>query len=825
MLLNTAARHYIGGMLFFLTCTAVAAKDPIGWSLSPASGFPAVKIGSHSSVTYTLTNNLPFPAVINTEHLTSGGTFGVYDQCRNLNLAPNKSCIVHVNFTPTHTGQASFQMIYGYHYNKIPLPVLTANGGGADNEEVVGYISNFPSLITLVPLETPQFTVTYANHSAGTVTGYAGNSSGLDVFQISPAVASVTIAPGTKQNTCGTSVAPGTIASQQSCYVNGQITPSTTGTFILTGLYTYNNGTQTAMPTAKGRIQQNGSACGLTPATMLPLPTQTYPYSDNVVKFTFTNQCASTPVALGPVTIATRSGSVPATITQNPNITYDTCSNKTLAGGGQCFVLASVIPNTTQTGELSVKATVSNGVNTYEAHTNSSVVANSTAGQNHQVHFINQCNFNVWYGIENGATGTVITPDPTPGAGTANNDNAYYLAAAIPGQAPTPTSSGGIRNLSVANYTNGAIWARTNCAYNNNQFACQTGMCNTQTNSATCVPSDSTETVTPNLVTKLEFTIVSNPGSDGVYDVSLENGFNVSAEVKGLGPFVSGSPLKCTGAGAPLQPANNQLGSCSWALDPTQAPSNLARADFLLLTPGNLVNCSNDNDCSAYPGTICGMAFGALNTGVVGQVNPTPINRVCGNFLGYSNLDNYNGYPSSGQWETNYNLYSKYQLGTTLSTLGYSTYGDFSGNPATFGNMISCQTTNNGSLNTCYPNPGVITNPDQYNFANCCGCVDWSLTGLTYNGGLTCPITIPNYPTPVVNAAWTQTATVPVSAENAIYWFKAACPTAYSFPFDDPSSSFTCTENASGKPLNTDYQVVYCPGGLSGLATGATEGR
>jgi hypothetical protein len=43
-------------------------------------------------------------------------------------------------------------------------------------------------------------------------------------------------------------------------------------------------------------------------------------------------------------------------------------------------------------------------------------------------------------------------------------------------------------------------------------------------------------------------------------------------------------------------------------------------------------------------------------------------------------------------------------------------------------------------------------------------------------------------------------------------YFKSACPTSYSFPYDDPTSTFTCK---SGQ----DYQVVFCPteGAQAGL--------
>jgi hypothetical protein len=37
---------------------------------------------------------------------------------------------------------------------------------------------------------------------------------------------------------------------------------------------------------------------------------------------------------------------------------------------------------------------------------------------------------------------------------------------------------------------------------------------------------------------------------------------------------------------------------------------------------------------------------------------------------------------------------------------------------------------------------------------------------------------------------------------------KDACPTAYSFPFDDLTSTFTCRGSTSA---NTGYTITFCP--------------
>lgn len=47
---------------------------------------------------------------------------------------------------------------------------------------------------------------------------------------------------------------------------------------------------------------------------------------------------------------------------------------------------------------------------------------------------------------------------------------------------------------------------------------------------------------------------------------------------------------------------------------------------------------------------------------------------------------------------------------------------------------------------------------------------------------------------------------------NYSRFFKQRCPDAYSYPQDDPTSTFTCT--------NTNYKVVFCPrAGLDATGT------
>ena len=39
---------------------------------------------------------------------------------------------------------------------------------------------------------------------------------------------------------------------------------------------------------------------------------------------------------------------------------------------------------------------------------------------------------------------------------------------------------------------------------------------------------------------------------------------------------------------------------------------------------------------------------------------------------------------------------------------------------------------------------------------------------------------------------------------------KKACPTAYTYPFDDMSSTFTCANYVDGVN-QVDYEITFCP--------------
>lgn len=131
------------------------------------------------------------------------------------------------------------------------------------------------------------------------------------------------------------------------------------------------------------------------------------------------------------------------------------------------------------------------------------------------------------------------------------------------------------------------------------------------------------------------------------------------------------------------------------------------------------------------------------------------------------------------------------------------------------GTFMQCDT----STNTC-----VATNTSLYEGAGLTGQSCY----INYYGGFApslscngCPTACddpPCSPAQAANANWpsppsgescknTNTDWVSV-AEPLVEGFKEACPSAYSFPFDDPTSTFQCTNNTQSNSMS--YEVTFC---------------
>lgn len=444
----------------------------------------------------------------------------------------------------------------------------------------------------------------------------------------------------------------------------------------------------------------------------------------------------------------------------------DDC-NDSLAPSSTCTVTLTVTAGNTS-GELA-------GVLTVDYNTNNSTLTSETftigiTNAFRTITFDNQCPFDVWIGISGGSTENI---NNNPGVTTCTSDADCFQGSTCLQTGPIKQcfwnnpqpdnddyrlSNGQTRDVKIPLFDNGIakVWG--------GGFAPRTGCTASSCTTADCGGGDGacTPTVgfaTPSTVS--EFTFQGN--TSDFYDVTVINGLNLPMSVAPNNePVDAGNPFTCGAAGgtADVTGTDGTLGGCSWTFAP---PSNLYR----YVADGGS-GCTVDGDCGAE---ICGLS----QENVVNN----NITLTCGAYLGH--------------WTAN----EVCRLNGAISAAPFSCTTN-AGMPApftalTYENLYQC--VSSPTIPSCYTN-GVDN--------NCCGCVNWQTVG-----GIDMP-TAPTVDQCVgVNPSWTT------NIQPELEWTKLACPSAYTYPFDDKSSTFTCFKNTAG--TNTaNYTITFCPGGATG---------
>lgn len=697
-----------------------------------------------------------------------------------ITLAPGASCSISGRLTPHAVGNLIVAGLFTFNNGNNTVNPTGKTKVVENQPDVVGDITNLPAQFTLSnPEQQPIFKVTYTNNGSTSITGYAGNMAGTNLLSATPeSVATVSVVPD--GNNCGTVNGPITLAPGKNCSISGQLTPHAVGNLKVAGLFTYNNGANTVNPTENTQVVNGSGQCKLLGSVNIPFHNPTYQYSDNVLQFKFTNSC-TTAVTLGAVTFPPTGPS--ATVT--PADQYDGCSNVTLAANDSCTVLVSVIPQTT--GSLTVSATVT-------ADSNQVVVPATTTvqspGYTHKVTFINQCPFAVWYGVSQPSGSVDPTPNPSP--------LAYFLSPQVDGNLSATKS------ITIQGSYNGQFFPRTGCSLKGSSFICATGDCASGSN-AQCPSGTVYEPYT-----RIEETFTAN--TQGGYDIALINGASIPAELKGLGPQTSlssspAAPYVCSGAGAPIQaqyspftpqyppppppqgpknPPATPLGNCPW-----QYTAPMSSPLFNFVTNGTTVT-----DCSTCPAlsSVCGLAF---------ETTPAAGNIVlaCGNLIGYWTINQLcSGNVTYKGANPAMNPSAVFNCNSPISNYSSQSY------PAgtTAYSLYAC-VPNGASLDSCYNNTNTT----------CCGARDWNDgTYLTWQ-------TQQSYfqnPDWVNGGSGSGKLTLSPTPLESIQWLKEACPTAYSYPFDDHAGTFNCdsSDPQQQNHVNMDFEIVFCPGGVIG---------
>lgn len=340
----------------------------------------------------------------------------------------------------------------------------------------------------------------------------------------------------------------------------------------------------------------------------------------------------------------------------------------------------------------------------------------------------------------------------------------------------------------------GNMFARTGCNATGQQ--CATGECGSKANKNCPTGTGGNP---PN--TLLEFTLSNQtatpiPGPD-FYDISIINGINVAVSFMpkaGTYKADSSDPYSCAGPGSTTQAGS--LSPCTWQVNPT-----ISDVDYTSLlrnvtptaiaanaqcpngsTPNALANCEceSDTDCSAA-GLACGLALNAKKN--------QQYTKVCGTHIGWWTADQICGSSIN-------NVSPFVPFGAPLNCADTVINSD--GSSSTNTNLHICTKPATApapeQAQSCYSEGAV---------SDCCGCATsgsaefqhWpTVLSPSFGGG--------------DNGCYSNNSKWVHTVQPWLVFLKQACPTAYTYPFDDATSTFTCegVANSAGPP---SYDLTF----------------
>jgi hypothetical protein len=385
----------------------------------------------------------------------------------------------------------------------------------------------------------------------------------------------------------------------------------------------------------------------------------------------------------------------------------------------------------------------------------------AVAGATRTLHFLNQCAVPVWYGLAGGAvnsrTGAPCATDADCPAGSACQPTGDVRQCFWKNPRPVdgsyrlaPRGGSSSTRITAASDDMPIVWSGVVTArLGCTDAGCAVADCGDD-GTGGCAPSRGFNQP----ATQAEFTLQSR--AVDFYDVEVINGVSVPVSMAPVLPaqawqaLSDDAPYFCGTPGA-LTPTSKRLGGCSWKFQP---PS----VDYRWVSPGG-APCWRDADCRA--GAVCGLSFNADDaTGA--------FKKTCGTQLGLWSANQVCGVQAD--FDVPFNC--------------QQSAGRSNGTPVTLRDLYHC--TNVGS---CYQ-PGATS--------ECCGCVNWDQAGLTVPPA---PYTEQCINT---NTQWRR------HVQPRLEWLKRGCPTAYVYPYDDMSSTFTCG-NVTAGVNKVDYLITFCP--------------
>ena len=327
----------------------------------------------------------------------------------------------------------------------------------------------------------------------------------------------------------------------------------------------------------------------------------------------------------------------------------------------------------------------------------------------------------------------------------------------------------------------GNLFARTGCDSQGQN--CKTGECGSSTNGPCPTGTGGNPPATLAEFTLTNQSNFNNPIGPDYYDVSIINGMNVgismspisgSYEANNSDPYFCQSPGSSTGS--------SQLPACNWTVNPSVSGTDystllrdVAPHSFGTSCPDGgspnylgYCNCSTDSDCSSQ-GLSCGVAMNA---------SASQFTKVCGSPVGWWTADQLCGVSDNSS--------------SALAPLSCSsTITNHNGSTSTYRDLHLCTGVQNES---CYSIGASV---------DCCGCATsaaadneaWASSPLEFGG--------PDNGCYNNNPQWVSIV------QPWLVFLKNACPTAYTYAYDDATSTFTCKGTSStGAP---NYHINFLP--------------
>ena len=381
---------------------------------------------------------------------------------------------------------------------------------------------------------------------------------------------------------------------------------------------------------------------------------------------------------------------------------------------------------------------------------------------------------------------------PTPTAG-------YELAAA---------TGSTVLNISGSSLSpGGVIWsgnfyARTGC--DSTTGICENATCVGAAGGLACGPGTGPS---PGVNTLAETTMQAYSSSD-YYDVSIINGLNFATQFGPTNVAISSSDAYTCGVAGSASaqnggyPANPTAGlpAAPWTLNPTASasfpPGVTVDGDplsyYQVVAPsGRTELCTSSSSCTLRPpNSACGYRMSDL---VGGNFSFASNARTCGRPVAFLTADSIWSANSTPSNAAPFAFATKWPNG--LTPPGTVSVGDL-------------QLCINGTY-SAYVGNGTATSVPPFPVQPlplACGGVMWGATespGPLQNpsGNVGLGITRPAQPVQTANENWLSYIL------PTIKWLKQACPTCYTYPFDDMTSTFTCVDNSRNP--STNYGITF----------------